>query len=568
MSSAAEARHAVNGAMIAIELRLAAKPPADEEAKLRQAYSQLWIQLGQIDETILIDKAANVAAASRRLEQVIASAATMPLAVYFGALSSALANIGIGGGAWFTPAPVPNPTPPPPSPLPPAGGTFAPPPSSGGGVAFQPPPPPPPPSPPPQWAGGAALPPQLPPAGLGSGFVAELVRICNQEWEYFGRQQYDEAGNAVSTGRKEQEVPYSTRVGQYWNYGTNTPGIDGTQTGWPWSAAFVSWAAKSAGAGSRFRYSTQHSVYVFQAIRDRVAGRAEAGYWCERLNEYRPAVGDILCWGREAGVDYDSQKDGWYKGHCDVVVEVATDYVWIIGGNVGNSVTKRPVRKNAAGYLSPVVINGENLFGIMRCRIDQPMPVSVQPLSPTVPAPPIEQPPPAGPTLGTQPVAWGLKMGAELKFRVIQLAVTLGCDPSHISACMAFETGETFDPAIQNKHSNATGLIQFMPQTASSLGTSIASLKAMTAVQQMDYVEKYFSPYKGRLHSLSDVYMAILWPKAIGFADATALFVKGTKYYDQNAPLDVNSDGVVTKGEAASKVQKRLDKGLGLGLIG
>jgi hypothetical protein len=38
--------------------------------------------------------------------------------------------------------------------------------------------------------------------------------------------------------------------------------------------------------------------------------------------------------------------------------------------------------------------------------------------------------------------------------------------------------------------------------------------------------------------------------------------------YTQNAGLDVNGDGVITKGEAASKVQDKLYKGLSSQFIG
>ena len=68
--------------------------------------------------------------------------------------------------------------------------------------------------------------------------------------------------------------------------------------------------------------------------------------------------------------------------------------------------------------------------------------------------------------------------------------------------------------------------------------------------------------------SVSDVYMTILWPKAVGKPDAHVIFESPTKAYKQNKGLDVNKDNQVTKGEAASKVQKMLDKGLAFSLRG
>ncbi|WP_128918564.1 DUF2272 domain-containing protein [Bradyrhizobium nanningense] len=88
-----------------------------------------------------------------------------------------------------------------------------------------------------------------------------------------------------------------------------------------------------------------------------------------QLGEWKPQVGDIVCWAREAGIDYQHQNGGHYKGHCDIVVELAAGQVQVVGGNVGDSVTKRPLRLTGGGYLQAVTEGGENLFGIMRCRL-------------------------------------------------------------------------------------------------------------------------------------------------------------------------------------------------------
>ena len=159
-------------------------------------------------------------------------------------------------------------------------------------------------------------------------------------------------------------------------------------------------------------------------------------------------------------------------------------------------------------------------------------------------------------------IAWGRKVSTAFKEEVIILAAGLECDPSHLMAAMAFETGETFSPSIRNRQSGATGLIQFMPATAKSLGTSTAALAAMTAEDQLMFVGQYFNAWSGRMKTLSDVYMAVLWPRAVGKPDASVLFAAPSNAYAQNAGLDVNRDGEVTKGEAASKVQRALDKGL------
>lgn len=88
----------------------------------------------------------------------------------------------------------------------------------------------------------------------------------------------------------------------------------------------------------------------------------------------------------------------------------------------------------------------------------------------------------------------------------------------------------------------------------------------MSAVRQLDFVERYFQPRAGRLKTLADVYMAILWPAAIGKPASYVLFDRADpdhpRRYVQNAGLDFNRDGVVTKAEAAARVAEQLELGL------
>jgi|GEM_PF-5407468 len=213
-------------------------------------------------------------------------------------------------------------------------------------------------------------------ADLGSNFADRLVGLCGQEWQFFGQQTYDLNGRIEKVGHKEGEDGWYQRIGTYWLDGVHLPNIDGRDHDVPWSAAFISWTMRIAGADQRFHYSAQHSVYIYQAIRDFLQKRDSAGYWCWRLNELKPSPGDVICWSREPGIDYDHQNGGDYKGHCDVIVEVNGSEVQVIGGNVGDSVTKRPIALDAAGFIKPTTENGENLFALMECRIASIPPIT------------------------------------------------------------------------------------------------------------------------------------------------------------------------------------------------
>lgn len=162
-------------------------------------------------------------------------------------------------------------------------------------------------------------------------------------------------------------------------------------------------------------------------------------------------------------------------------------------------------------------------------------------------------------------LAWGACVNAEFRHKARDISSRLGIDPSHLMAVIAFESAETFSPSIRNAAgSGATGLIQFMPSTAQALGTSVEALASMSAVEQLNYVERYFQPYRGRMSGLADVYMAVLWPDAIGRPEGHALWNSRDRptTYRQNSGLDRNRDGVITKGEAAAKVRETLSRGM------
>ena len=181
------------------------------------------------------------------------------------------------------------------------------------------------------------------------------------------------------------------------------------------------------------------------------------------------------------------------------------------------------------------------------------------PSQPSTPSPPT-----SSDTLAIK-IAWGSKVSSVFKDRVLWIADALDCDPNHLMACMHWESGGTFSPSIKNAAgSGATGLIQFMPSTAKALGTTTIKLAAMTAEDQLRFVYEYFKPFAGRLHNLGDCYMAILWPKGVNQPDYFVLFdrTKTPTAFRQNAGLDVNHDGLVTRAECLVKVNERLARGL------
>jgi hypothetical protein len=167
-------------------------------------------------------------------------------------------------------------------------------------------------------------------------------------------------------------------------------------------------------------------------------------------------------------------------------------------------------------------------------------------------------------------LAWGAKVSPEFCTKVLQLckeSFPYEEAPNDLMTCMAFESAGTFSASIKNAAgSGAVGLIQFMPATADDLGTSSYLLSLMTPEDQLGYVQKYFRPYTSRnhprIHSLSDMYMAILMPKYVSASDDAIVFTDDTRAYQQNRGLDTDKNGQVTKGEICARLYKMRQEGL------
>jgi hypothetical protein len=153
--------------------------------------------------------------------------------------------------------------------------------------------------------------------------------------------------------------------------------------------------------------------------------------------------------------------------------------------------------------------------------------------------------------------------------RVAEIAEDLRMDRNHLMTVMSFESGGTMSPAARNPDSNAVGLIQFTKVACDQLHTTQDALAALSAEEQLDWVQRYLEPQRGRLRTVEDAYMAVLLPNAIGRGDDFIVFhrpdVVRTKdderaalWYEQNKLLDQDKDGTVTRAEATAPVRDAL----------
>ena len=145
--------------------------------------------------------------------------------------------------------------------------------------------------------------------------------------------------------------------------------------------------------------------------------------------------------------------------------------------------------------------------------------------------------------------------------KVIDISKKIKCDPNDLMAVMWYESAHTFNPAEPNSI-GAVGLIQFMPDTARTLGTTTEELKNMSAEKQLDYVEKYLVANKkdagyddNKQLDAGTLYSLVFLP---GRSKRNVLTSKGEKYYSQNKSLDYNKDGKITKLDLSSVVKDNM----------
>ena len=148
--------------------------------------------------------------------------------------------------------------------------------------------------------------------------------------------------------------------------------------------------------------------------------------------------------------------------------------------------------------------------------------------------------------------------------KVIEISRLLGIDPNWLMVVMNSESGLN-EKARNTKYpvqgGYATGLIQFIPNTAKGLGTTTDALFNMTNLEQLDYVYKYFKPYRNKIESFIDLYMVTFFPVAVGKAKDFVLQARNVAALAvarANPIFDLNKDGKLTVAEVEEAFLKRV----------
>ncbi len=205
---------------------------------------------------------------------------------------------------------------------------------------------------------------------------ADAVAIAQREWRLWGMLVDDDPPDARPPQTTDYDKPERfpglwQRVGEYWwtsqdagsifAYWTGKHNENGqlfaptTDAHFAWSAAFISYVMRIAGAGERFPYSATHATYI-NIARQMSLGQT-SGYVvsAQRPDLYAPQPGDLICESRTPNHTLtfnDLPTAGSFPGHCDIVVVAQPGQLTVIGGNVDDAVTEKHIPVTASGMLA------------------------------------------------------------------------------------------------------------------------------------------------------------------------------------------------------------------------
>lgn len=151
----------------------------------------------------------------------------------------------------------------------------------------------------------------------------------------------------------------------------------------------------------------------------------------------------------------------------------------------------------------------------------------------------------------------------DFEMRVREVSHSLGIAPEWLMAVMHSES--KFDASVSNfKGSGATGLIQLMPKTAKDYTITVEQLRNLNHVQQLDYVYHYLNKVrksrKTQFNSLTELYLAILYPRALEAHNKVphyTLYAHPSVSYKMNSGLDENKDNRVTVSDIDARMKRK-----------
>lgn len=174
---------------------------------------------------------------------------------------------------------------------------------------------------------------------MASAFARKLATLAQEQHDTYHME-------------NEADPKLSKQIKKYWtDLKFKFPGV-----ATPWSAVFVSWCVRTAGATKlEFLASARHAEFVYWAIQNAKAGTGLfRGY---DITAYAPKVGDIIQNNRNKNkfTFAHAAKSQQYESHSALVTEMGEDangrYALTIGGNESDSIRRAVVHLDAKGFI-------------------------------------------------------------------------------------------------------------------------------------------------------------------------------------------------------------------------
>lgn len=190
-----------------------------------------------------------------------------------------------------------------------------------------------------------------------SSFVVNLKSVAEAEYKFWRGKKEDD---------KNPEV--LARLKKYWEEGAGVFGkSEQAIRKDSWSAAFISYVMKKAGADKDWKYSQGHYEYINDSIKNRLANNGKP-FYAYRPDEVKLAIGDIVGSNREGGhITYDTAiKTGQYMSHSDLVGDIVDGTAKTFGGNWSSSVSIINVPLTKDGKIDMTNRKNKDVFVVIK----------------------------------------------------------------------------------------------------------------------------------------------------------------------------------------------------------
>jgi hypothetical protein len=194
-----------------------------------------------------------------------------------------------------------------------------------------------------------------------------VVQLANSEL-----QRWRSNGSVI----RETQAAARPMLRDYWGVVGVSPsdsqlGDSDWQDDHPWSAVFISYVMRQAGAGNFFTYASLHMRYVHAAKQNTVNRVVDNPFWLCDVDNALPEPGDLICMNRAGSTfTYDTVRPSG-SSHSDIVVSVnrQAGTITVIGGNKSDSVNSQILHLNSDGTVD--TSRHTDVFAVLKLRTEK-----------------------------------------------------------------------------------------------------------------------------------------------------------------------------------------------------